>query len=195
MPLPLILLSFGLILGDGVMGAIEFGPHDEILEIVATITLSLVLFLDAVKLDIRDLGRRWVMPFLILGPGTLIIIGLGALPLVLLLSFTWTVALIGGAILASRDPVVLREILWEERIPRSVRQVLRIEAGTNDLIVPVLLILIAVAQEEAGSLTEWAEFIGRLPVLGPLVGFGIGGADAWSAEFPVEPIPATAAAV
>ena len=154
-----------------------------------------MLFLDAVKLDIRDLGRRWVKPFLILGPGTLIIIRLGALPLVLLLSFTWTVALIGGAILASRDPVVLREILWEERIPRSVRQVLRIEAGTNDLIVPVLLILIAVAQEEAGSLTEWAEFIGRLPVLGPLVGFGIGGADAWSAEFPVEPIPATAAAV
>ena len=136
-----------------------------------------------------------MMPFLILGPGTLSIIGLGARPLVLLLSFTWTVALIGGAILASRDPVVLREILWEERIPRSVRHVLRIEAGTNDLIVPVLLILIAVAQEEAGSLTEWAEFIGRLPVLGPLVGFGIGGADAWSAEFPVEPIPATAAAV
>jgi len=74
--------------------------------------------------------------------------------------------------------------------------VLRIEAGTNYLIVlPALLILIAVAQEEAGSLTEWAKFIGRLPVLGPLVGFGIGGAEAWSAEFPVEPIPTTAAAV
>ena len=58
MPLPLILLSFDLILGDGAMGAIEFGPHDKILEIVATITLSLVLFLDAAKLDIRDLGRR-----------------------------------------------------------------------------------------------------------------------------------------
>jgi len=58
-----------------------------------------------------------MMPFLILGPGTLSIIGLGARPLVLLLSFTWTVALIGGAILASTDPVVLREILWDERIP------------------------------------------------------------------------------
>lgn len=152
---PLIFLSFGLILGDGVLGVIELGPHDEVLEIVATITLSLVLFLDAVKLDIRDLGRRWVVPFLILGPGTLIIIGLGALPLVLLLGFTWTVALIGGAILASTDPVVLREILRDERIPRSVRQVLRIEAGTNDLIVlPALLILIAVAQQEAGSFVE-----------------------------------------
>jgi hypothetical protein len=32
-------------------------------------------------------------------------------------------------------------------------------------------------------------------VLDALVGFGIGGADAWRAEFPVESIPATAAVV
>ena len=69
---------------------------------MATTTLSLVLSL-------------------ILGPGTLIIIGLGALVLVLLLNFMWTVALIDGVILAPTDPVVLREILWDERIPRSVR--------------------------------------------------------------------------
>jgi hypothetical protein len=173
----LIFLSFGLILGDGILGVIELGPHDEILEIVAAITLSLV-------------------SFLILRPGTLIIIGLGALPLVLLLGFTWTVALIGGAIRGFHGPGGAARDTVGRAIPRSARQVLRIEAGTNDLIVlSALLILIAVVREEAGLLTEWAEFIGRLLVLGPLVGFGIGGAEAWRAEFPVEPIPATAAAV
>ena len=46
-----------------------------------------------------------------------------------------------GAILASTDPVVLRDIVRNERIPRSVRQVLPIEAGTNDIV--VLLVVLA----------------------------------------------------
>ena len=71
-------------MGDGALGVIDMGPHDEVLKIIATLTLALVLFLDAVKLDIRELGRRWAIPFLTLGPGTMLIIGLGALPLVYL---------------------------------------------------------------------------------------------------------------
>ena len=64
---------------------------------------------------------------LVLGAGLIIV--LGAVPLALLVGFGWVVAFIGGAVLASTDPVVLREIVRDERIPRSVRQVLRIEAG------------------------------------------------------------------
>jgi len=177
---PLIFLGIGLALGDGALGVIDMGPHDEVLEIIATLTLALVLFLDAVKLDIRELGRRWAIPFLILGPGTMLIIGLGALPLVYLLGFGWVIALMGGAILASTDPVVLREIVRDERIPRSVRQVLRVEAGTKDVVVlPVLLVLIALQQGEATSVASWAEFLGKLLILGPLVGFGIGGGGSW----------------
>lgn len=177
---PLIFLGIGLALGGGGLGVIELGPHDELLEIVATLTLSLVLFLDAVKLDVKELGRKWAIPFLILGPGTLLIIALGAIPLVYLLGFGWLVALMGGAILASTDPVVLREIVRDERIPRSVRQVLRIEAGTNDIVVlPILLVLIAVHHEEASSVGAWAVFLGKLLLLGPVIGFAIGGAGAW----------------
>jgi NhaP-type Na+/H+ or K+/H+ antiporter len=177
---PLIFLGLGMALGGGGLGVIEIGPHDEVLEVVATLTLSLVLFLDAVKLDVRELGRKWVIPFLILGPGTLLIIAIGAVPFALIFGFGWLIAFMGGAILASTDPVVLREILRDERIPRSVRQVLRNEAGTNDLVVlPVLLVLIAVNQEEASSVASWLVFLGKLLVLGPLIGFAIGGAGAW----------------
>ena len=177
---PLLFLGLGLALGGGGLGVIELGPHDELLEILATLTLSLVLFLDAVKLDVKELGRKWVIPFLILGPGTLLIIALGAIPLVYLLGFGWLLALMGGAILASTDPVVLREIVRDDRIPRSVRQVLRIEAGTNDIVVlPILLVLIAVHHEEASSVGAWAAFLGKLLLLGPMIGFAIGGAGAW----------------
>ena len=167
-------------LGSGVFGAIEIEPRDPALEIVATLTLSLVLFLDAVNLQIDELGRRWLVPALILGPGTALIIGLGALPLALLLDFTWIVAFIGGAILASTDPVVLREIVRDRRIPRSIRQTLKLEAGMNDIIVlPVILILIAVANDEASDAAGWLTLVVKLLLLGPVIGFAVGGAGSW----------------
>ena len=58
---PLIFLGLGLALGEGGVGVVEMAPNDATLEIVATLTLSLVLFLDAVKLQVDELGRQWVV--------------------------------------------------------------------------------------------------------------------------------------
>ena len=58
---------------------------------------------------------------LVLGPGTALIIVIGALPLGLYLNFGWIMAFIGGAVLASTAPVVLREIVRDERIPWPIR--------------------------------------------------------------------------
>ncbi|MCH9010188.1 MAG: cation:proton antiporter [Chloroflexi bacterium] len=177
---PLIFLGLGFALSRFGFGVLDVGPHSEVLEIVATLTLALVLFLDAVKMELNELGKGWVVPVLILGPGTVLIIVLGAVPLALLVGFGWLLAFIGGAILASTDPVVLREILRDNRIPRSVRQVLKIEGGMNDLVVlPVILVLIAVARSQVGSVGEWAPFLLKLLVLGPAIGFAIGGAGSW----------------
>jgi NhaP-type Na+/H+ or K+/H+ antiporter len=177
---PLMFLGFGFFIGPLGLGIIQLGPHNPILEAVATLTLALVLFLDAVNLQVDELGKRWLVPFLVLGPGTVLIIALGAVPVALLLGFGWLMAFIGGAILASTDPVVLREVLRDRRIPRSVRQILKIEAGMNDIVVlPVILILIAVARAEIDSVQSWAMFLGKLLLIGPVIGFAIGGAGAW----------------
>jgi NhaP-type Na+/H+ or K+/H+ antiporter len=177
---PLMFLGFGFLLGPYGLGVIELGPHDATLEVVATLTLALVLFLDAVRLQVDELGKRWLIPFIVLVPGTGLIIALGTIPMALLVGFGWLMAFIGGAILASTDPVVLREILRDGRIPRSVRQTLKIEAGMNDIVVlPVILVLIAVARAEVGGVEGWASFLSRLLLLGPIIGFAIGGGGAW----------------
>ena len=177
---PLMFLALGLALGSGGLGALEVGPHDQFLEVAATLTLALVLFLDAVKLQVAELGRRWLVPFLVLVPGTALVVGLGAIPLALLVGFDWTLAFIGGAVLASTDPVVLREIVRDPRIPRAVRQTLKIEAGMNDLVVlPVVLVLIAVAGGDVGGGGEWAAFLAKLLVVGPAIGFAVGGVGSW----------------
>ena len=177
---PLIFLGLGFLLGEKGVGILEMGVHDQVLEVVATLTLSLVLFLDALKLQVDELGRRWLVPALVLGPGTVTIIGLGAPGLYYLLGFGWIIAFLGGAILASTDPVVMRDIVRDVRIPRSVRQVLTIEGGTNDIVVlPVILVLIAVTTEQGTGVGSWAAFLSKLLLLGPVIGLVIGWAGSW----------------
>ena len=177
---PVIFLGLGFLLGGRGLDVIQMGPDDQVLEVVATLTLALVLFLDAVKLQIDELGKRWLVPVLILGPGTGMIIALGATTLALVVGFSWIMAFIGGAILASTDPVVLRDIVRDQRIPRSVRQVLKIEAGTNDIVVlPVILVLIAVAAHLGGNAPGWAVFMAKLLLVGPAIGFALGASGSW----------------
>ena len=51
---PLLFIGLGFALGERGFGILELGPHSFIIEVVATLTLSLVLFLDAVKLQLDD---------------------------------------------------------------------------------------------------------------------------------------------
>ena len=65
-------------------------------------------------------------------------------------------------------------------MPRSVRQVLKFETGTNDIIVlPVILVLISVASASAGGAAQWTVFMLKLLVLEPVIGFATGGVGSW----------------
>jgi sodium/hydrogen antiporter len=177
---PMLFLGLGLLAGPRGIGLISVSPDTPVLEVLATLTLSLILFLDAVNLERTEERRDLLVPLLALGPGTLFVILLGSLAAILLLQLPLTLALLVGAILASTDPVVLRDVTRNLRIPAPVRRALSIEAGANDIIVlPIVLILIAVMQQQASSAGQWATFLLKLLVLGPAAGFVIGGAGAW----------------
>lgn len=177
---PILFLGLGFLLGEGGLGLLTLDPESVALESVATLTLALVLFLDAVRLREGEMSGAGIVPMLSLGPGTVIIIAVVALGANLLLGTTLIESLLLGTILASTDPVVLRDVVRNERIPRSVRSALSIEAGTNDVVVlPILLVLIAIANNETGDATGWLVFAGQVFVLGPAVGFATGAGGAW----------------
>ena len=46
---PIVFLGLGVIVAE--VGAVDVGAHDPLLEVVATLTLTLVLFLDAMRCD------------------------------------------------------------------------------------------------------------------------------------------------
>ena len=177
---PLVFLSLGLILGPETTGALEVDLESQVLQAVAFSTLALVLFLDAMNLELAVMRRDWAVPALTLGPGTLLVIALTALVGMTIVGLDPVIAFMLGAILASTDPVVLRDIVRDTRIPGSVRSALSIEGGTNDLIVlPPILILIAVATHEAAGALSWLGFLGELLILGPLAGAAVGMGGAW----------------
>ncbi len=177
---PILFLGLGFLLGERGLGLLALGPEDAVLESVAVLTLALVLFLDAARLREGEMQGAGLVPMLSLGPGTLIIIAVVALGAHFLVGTTLVESLLLGTILASTDPVVLRDVIRNERIPRSVRSALSIEAGTNDVVVlPILLVLIAVANAEANSAMGWAAFATQVFVLGPTIGFVVGAGGAW----------------
>jgi NhaP-type Na+/H+ or K+/H+ antiporter len=177
---PMLFLGLGFLLGDRGLQLISIGLDNDVLEVVAVVALALVLFLDAINLELTELRRDWLVPVLVLGPGTLLIIVLLAGLGTLLLELPLVLALLLGTILASTDPVVLRDVLRDLRIPRSVRRTLSVEAGTNDIVVlPMLLVLIAVAHADLGGVTDWLVFVAQLLVLGPAAGFAVGAAGSW----------------
>src|ERR687894_1575835 len=75
---PMIFLGFGVLLGERGFGVLHLDSHDPMLEAIAIISLSFVLFLDAVNLRFDELSRDWLVPVLALGPGTLLTIGVVA---------------------------------------------------------------------------------------------------------------------
>jgi sodium/hydrogen antiporter len=115
-----------------------------------------------------------------LGPGTLLTIAGVAFAAALILHVPPLVAILLGAILASTDPIVLRDVVRDERVPRAVRRTLTIEAGANDIIVlPIVLIVIQLSLASHGSAGSWLGFLVRLLILSPLAGLVVGGVGAW----------------
>ena len=172
---PMIFLGLGFVLGPRGLGVMQLDIHSPALETIATLTLALVLFLDAVNLEFARERKSWLVPALALGPGTVLIVAGIAGAGMLLLDMSPVLAFLLGAVLASTDPVVLRDVVRDRRLPSSVRQALRVEAGTNDVVVlPLILVLAAVAREDVGGTGDWLLFALQLLVLGPAAGFAVG---------------------
>jgi NhaP-type Na+/H+ or K+/H+ antiporter len=172
---PMIFLGLGLLLGEGGLGVLRIGAHDRALEVVAVLSLAFVLFLDAVNLRFDEGVAAWREPMLALGPGTLLTTAIVALAAHLLFATSLVNSLLLGAILSSIDPVVLRSVVSDERVPRSIRQGLTTEAGTNDIVVlPIILILVAISLGEMGGAEDWVRILVQIVLIGPLAGAAVG---------------------
>ncbi len=171
-----IFLLLGVLLGPAGLGLIDLTLESPTLKIIATLALVLVLFSDAIAMDMGEVSRQRRLALLALGPGSLIPAVLIGLAGRLLLGLPWLDAIILGAALASTDPVLLRNLLRRPSLPPTARVALRLESGMNDVVLLPIVALGIIAVQSGGAMdpVEFGRHAIGLFILGPALGALVG---------------------
>jgi NhaP-type Na+/H+ or K+/H+ antiporter len=171
-----VFLALGAALGPAGLGLLNVTLQSPIVAVVATLSLVLVLFTDAVSLSLAEIRRNGRLAFLVLGPGTLLTAALVALVGWSLLDLAPAAAAILGAALASTDPIMLRGLIRRPGLPEPVRLALRLESGLNDaVLLPIIFVAMPfLLQRGPPSSTEWVRIGLDFFLLGPGAGIAVG---------------------
>jgi len=176
---PAIAFTFaGLLVGNEGLGWIDLSPRAASLRGLAEVTLALVLFSDASRIDLRALRDGYAVPARLLGIGLPLTVVAGTLAAVIVLAhLALAEAVVLAVVLAATDAALGQAVVTDERLPSSIRQGLNVESGLNDgICVPALLIALAFADTEAHALTASqaervvAEAIGYGLLMGAVAG-------------------------
>ncbi|HUQ21136.1 MAG TPA: cation:proton antiporter [Gemmatimonadaceae bacterium] len=179
LPLVAVFLALGALLGPYGLGLVDIGFESPALHALAMLGLALVLFSDAVTIDLKKVRAEKHLLWRLLGPGTLIPAALVAVAARLLLDTSWPASAILGAALASTDPVLLRSAFRSGALPETARTALRIETGMNDVVLLPIVVLSILAMSDAASghaveNKDIARSLVGLFLLGPALGGIVG---------------------
>src|SRR5262245_2242236 len=171
-----IFLALGAAVGPAGLGALNVELDSPALQAVATLSLALVLFTDALGLDRREVRAQQRLALVLVGPGTLISALLFAVLGWALLGLAPPAATILGAALASTDPVLLKGLLRRPDLGPA-RPAVRLQSGLNDVVLlPIVLIAMTGLSSSGGPLDggSGARLALDLFLLGPGAGVAVG---------------------
>jgi NhaP-type Na+/H+ or K+/H+ antiporter len=155
---PMVFTTLGLLFGADALGLVDKSATGEGVKLLAEATLTLVLFSDASRIDLRTLRSEIALPVRLLAIGLplTLLAGFGA-ALVVLGGLAWPEALVLAVVLAPTDAALGQSVVTFPRLPSRVRQGLNVESGLNDgICVPLFFIALAVAQAEEGAIGDGA---------------------------------------
>lgn len=179
---PMVFVFLGLVMSPVGFGWIDIDVDNKVIDIIAEITLILVLFTDAARINLKNLWSDHDLPVRMLLVGMPLTILFGTLvamaifPALLLIE-----AVILAVILAPTDAALGQAVVSSPKVPERIRQALNVESGVNDgIALPALLFAIsfAVVTHSSENDTNWVSFVAQQLILGPLAGVLIGWAGA-----------------
>jgi NhaP-type Na+/H+ or K+/H+ antiporter len=173
----MVFVALGLLVGNRVLNVVDGDAANQFLRHLAEATLTVVLFTDAVRINLGRLRREARLPVRLLSIGLPLTIVLGTVVgMALFPGLTvWTAAAL-AIILAPTDAALGLPVVSNQRLPSRIRQGLNVESGLNDgVCVPLLLIVLTIAEVEEGvgavaPLKVVIEEIGYGAVVGMLAG-------------------------
>jgi NhaP-type Na+/H+ or K+/H+ antiporter len=148
------------------------------LRLLAELTLAVVLFADAAKVDLAALRRSIDLPVRLLLVALPLIIALGmGLGILVLEGLTLLEVALVATMLAPTDAALGSAVVSDRRVPVKIRQGLNVESGLNDgICVPILFVFLALAtqMEHEASGTELALVLVAEEIgIGSVVGLGL----------------------
>ena len=172
---PVVFVVAGYVLANPSWGVLSVDVDTSLVHHLAEITLGLVLFTDASRVDVGRLRGSSGLPvrLLVIGlPLTIIAGTVGAQ--VIFGAMGWALALYVGAALAPTDAALSVQIITDKRIPERLRTALNVESGLNDgIATPVVTVALALAATALGLTSESTTTVGHL-VAELAIGIGVG---------------------
>jgi len=174
----MVFVLFGILISKQFLGILDTDLDSSVINVIAELTLILVLFTDASRIDLKQVIREHAIPVRLLGIGLPLTIVFGAIAAFVVFNFLtfWEGALL-AAILAPTDAALGQAVVSNPRVPVRIRQSLNIESGLNDgIALPVVLILLSIAGIEDNDKTSsyWIRFAAYQVILGPVAGICVG---------------------
>ena len=167
----MVFVAAGLIVGTEALDVVNFQPTSGAVRTTAEVTLALVLFSDASRIDLGRLRGELQVPVRLLGVGLPLTIVAGTvLAAGLFGEFTIAEAVVLAVLLAPTDAALGQAVVTEPRLPSRIRQGLNVESGLNDgICVPILLIALAFAEVSTSTETD----VEALRIVLEEIGWGI----------------------
>jgi NhaP-type Na+/H+ or K+/H+ antiporter len=182
---PMVFVAAGIVAGPDVLDLVSLDATHGTAFHVAELTLALLLFADAARVDPRSLRGDADLPGRLLGIGMPLTILLGmAAGAVLLTELEFWEAAIVAAVLAPTDAALGQAVVTSRAVPARIRRALTVESGLNDgLSVPFLALFLAIAVDQTvPAASDWLGFAVEQIGWGALIGAAVGGGGAWLVE-------------
>ena len=172
---PIVFVAFGLVVSQ----FLDLHLSEGLIHTLAELTLILVLFTDASRINLQLLRKQHDLPVRLLGIGMPLTVILGTLAAMWLFpEFTmWEAALL-AAVLAPTDAALGQAVVSSPKVPVRIRQALNVESGhTDGIALPLVLVVMSTCASVVpgeGGAAYWLKFAALQVTLGPLVGIAVG---------------------
>jgi NhaP-type Na+/H+ or K+/H+ antiporter len=174
--MPIVFSALGFVLGAA--GVVDVLADLETVGLLAEVTLAVILFSDAVRIELRTFRSNLGWPARLLGIGLPLTVVVGTVVNTAIFPSVGvaTMALL-AAVLAPTDAALGTAVVEDRSVPRRERLALNVESGLNDgLAVPAVTILAAIVLDERRGAASWIGFALEQIGLGVVVGGVSGGA-------------------
>ena len=181
---PLLFVAFGFVAASGGFGFADIDVEHGAIHVIAELTLILILFTDAARIDLNRVRLDHDLPVRMLLIGLPLAMAAGTFVAAALFpAFSlWEAALL-AALLAPTDAALGQSVVSSKVVPLRIRQSINIESGLNDgIALPAVLLFAALAGASAAhggnDASDWLKFGLMQVTLGPIAGALIGYAGA-----------------